>query len=232
MANFYSYVLKAGVELQASVPGKLIVVDNVTAATGVDITPMLNNATGRTMPGRKKGFKCWTDYDAIILKAATDCTVSLFLSTTDVSLGFTDGSSVNVAGSVAITNDGTSRVPVDLANGTVNVNAVNVGINNTDANPVPVRLQAMKTLVALAPKVYGPGAAAGLVNDATLLRLRVRNNSVAGLLAIGGADVTLANAAIILKPGEMWVEEDAAGAAWYACTDTAGTEARIMGVKG
>lgn len=228
---FYRIPLKAGVEHVQYIAGSLILVDGIDGAAGVDVTPIFNNSPQVTMPARKAGFKYRTNYDAVALRAAVDCVVGIFLTTNDVSLGFTDGAQVNVLGSVELTNGVDKRVPVDLANGTVNVNAVNVGINNTDANPVPVRPQAMKTLVTFVPKVYGPGAAAGLVSDASLLRLRVRNNSQAGLLAIGSADVTMANAAIILKPGEMWVEEDAAGAAWYACTDTAGTEARIMGVK-
>jgi hypothetical protein len=50
-------------------------------------------------------------------------------------------------------------------------------------------------------------------------------------VAIGGAAVTMANAAIILRPGDIWVEDDAPGAAWYAVADTAGADVRVMGVK-
>jgi hypothetical protein len=230
MANFYQYVLKAGVEYQAPQSGRLIVVDSVDGAAGVDITPMLNNGTGRTMPSRKKGFKCWVDFDAVVLKAATDCTVSLFLSTSDVSLGFTDGSAVSVSGGVSILNAGDQRVPVDIAGANVQVTATNVGINNADANPVPVRAAALSTLTNGAPVAIG-AAAAQFSGDATLRRLRVRNSSATLAVAIGGPNVTLGNAAIVLQPGDVWLEDDAAGAAWYGIASQAGATLCVMGMK-
>jgi hypothetical protein len=41
----------------------------------------------------------------------------------------------------------------------------------------------------------------------------------------------MANAALILEPGDTWAEDDAAGAAWYAVSDIAGADVRVMGVK-
>jgi hypothetical protein len=41
----------------------------------------------------------------------------------------------------------------------------------------------------------------------------------------------MAKAAIIIGPGEMWIEDDAAGANWYAISDTAGADLRMLGVK-
>jgi hypothetical protein len=230
MANFYQYTLKAGQEVQAGQSGKLIVVDSVVGADGVDITPMFNNGTGRTMPNRKKGFKCWTDYDAVVLKANADCVVSLFLSTSDVSLGFTDGSSVNVAGGVSILNGADARIPVDLAGGNVTVNAAGVTISNTTAAPVPTKEVRGVTVVDLAAVVVGV-AAVKIVGDATLSGLRIRNNSAANKLALGGAGVTMANAAVILQPGETWVENDVPGANWYGISDAAGADVRAQGVK-
>jgi hypothetical protein len=43
--------------------------------------------------------------------------------------------------------------------------------------------------------------------------------------------VTLANAAIRLLPGDVWVEDDAPGAAWFAVSDTAATMVQIQGLK-
>jgi hypothetical protein len=243
MADYYEFNLKAGQEFLAAVSGQLILVDDIGAADGIDITPVLNNSNGRTMPARKKAFKCWTPYDAVILRADVDTRVSMFLSSKDVSLGFADGALVNVAGEVVIGNDAGQRVPVDVAGGTINVTADNVGISNTDANPVPVKAKTddanpiivkrarLSTLVDLAPKVINAGAAQALVADATLQRIRVRNASATQTVAIGGAGVTLANAAIVLGPGDMWDEDGAAGAAWFAVADADGADVRIQGVK-
>ena len=68
-------------------------------------------------------------------------------------------------------------------------------------------------------------------SDASLRKLRVRNRHATAILAIGGAGVTLANAAIQLQPGEVWLEDDAASAGWYAVSDTDGVKVQIQGLK-
>jgi hypothetical protein len=230
MANYYTYNVKAGVAMPVNVQGKLILVDSIGAASGIDITPVLNSSNGRTMPGRRKGFKCWTDFDSLILESAVDTQVALFLSTTDVSIGFTEGAQVNVAGGVAITNDAGSRVPVDIAGGTVTVNAVNVGINNNDAAAVPFRAQALATIVNIGSVAVGV-AATDLVNDPSLRKLRIRNAHASAVVGLGAAGVTLATAAVVLQPGDVWEEASAAGAHWYAVSDTAATPVVLQGLK-
>lgn len=231
MADLYQYVLKAGMPTQASVQGKMILVDEIVGADGIDITPVLNSSNQRTMPRRKKAFKCWTDYDAVILESDTDCTVLIWLARSDVSLGFADGANVNVQGGVSIVNDQGSRVPVDLAGGTVNVTADNVGISNADDKPVPVKNQALSTLVDNAAVVVNTGAAQMVLAQPTYRRVRFKNAHATAKIALGGAGVTMAKAAIILEPGDVWVEDDAAGATWYAVSDTNGADLRILGVK-
>lgn len=229
--SYYQFRLQAGVPFRVNVSGKLILVDDVDGAAGVDITPIRGGSNQRTMPKRKKAFKFWIDYDAIELQADAACTVSMFLSFTDVSLGFADGALVNVAGGVSVLNGPDSRVPVDVAGGVVNVTADNVGVSNTDANPVPVKLQAFANLVHLPAVAVNTGAAQAVVADATLKRLRLRNESSTARIAVGGAGVTMANAAIILEPGDTFIESDAAGASWFAVSDTNGASLRVMGVK-
>jgi hypothetical protein len=132
---------------------------------------------------------------------------------------------------VAITNGDDQRVPVDIAGGAVTVTASNVGINNADANAVPVRNQALDTIVDHSPSAINTGAAQLLVNDSTYRLLRIRNASNTQVIALGGAAVTLANAAIILQPGDTWEETAAAGAPWYATSDANGADVRVMAVK-
>lgn len=248
--SYYQFRLQAGEPMQAPISGKLILVDDVDGAAGVDITPMRNNSTLRTLPKRKKAFKVWIDYDAVVLRADSACTVSIFLSFTDVSLGFADGALVNVAGGISVLNGLDERVPVDLAGGTVEVTASNVGISNTDANAVPMRQRdgdawkvdqkadsvfitqekVLSNLIDLAAVPVGL-ARVQVLNDATLKRARFRNTHATAAIALGGASVTLADAAVVLQPGDIWNEADAPGAIWHAISDTAGVSLAIMGVK-
>lgn len=240
MADFYVFNLKAGVELQAPVRGRVILVDDIGAANGVDITPMLNGSNGRTMPGRKKAFKCWTDYDAVILRADVDTTVSVFLSSNDVSLGFADGALVNVVGEVVVGNDPQTRVPVDISGGTVEVTASNVAINNDDSKAIPTRQKAgdvfamrlvrSTNIVDGAPVVVGV-ARVKVSGDNTLQVARFRNASATARIALGGAGVTMDNAVIVLEPGDIWKETDAPGADWYAVSDKADGSMLVQGVK-
>jgi hypothetical protein len=57
--------------------------------------------------------------------------------------------------------------------------------------------------------------------------LRLFNASVANIW-IGGAGLNLTDAAIKLAPGELWVEEAAAGAAWVAMADAANAQLKIQ----
>jgi hypothetical protein len=230
---YYRFQLQAGIALRAPVAGRVILLDDLGGASGLDITPNYGGRDLPTMPGRQKAFKFMEPFDAVTLTAPVDCNVGIFLSASDVSLGFTSGSAVSVSGGqLTIANDGTQRVPVDLAGGVVNVSATNVGVNNNNAAAVPVKNQALSTIVNFAAVTVNAAAqAVQLVSDATLRRLRIRNSHATATIAIGGAGVTLAGSPIQLGPGDMFIEEDAAGAVWYVVTDTAGATVQIQGLK-
>jgi hypothetical protein len=223
MANYYQYKLTGGVPTQVPVSGKLIVVDSIGAANGVDITPMLNNGTGRTMPNRRKGFKCWVDFDGLVLQSEVDTTVALFLSVNDVSLGFTEGAQVNVAGGVSITNDASARVPVDIAGSNIQVTATNVGISNTEATAVPVKQVKGATVVDRAPTNVSAVVVQALAADATRRAARIRNLGPETVALVGSNLTTFANAAVTINAGETWLEDDAPGAAWFVLCDAGNT---------
>jgi hypothetical protein len=228
---YYRIPLKAGVAHVQDVSGALILVDGIDGAAGVDVTPIVNGSRQVAMPARKAGFKYRTQYDAVELVAASDCEVRIFLTNSDVSLGFADGAQVNVLGSVQVTNSADQRLPVDLAGGTITVTAENVGITNDDTMAVPVRSAVLQTIEHTPGSVLNTGVAVLLDNDPLWRKLFIRNASATAIVALGGADVDLTNAAIILLPGETWVEDSAAGAAWYAATDTNATPVTVMGMK-
>ena len=170
----------------------------------------------------------------LTLQATADGTVEFIVTDGDVHSQFDDAETIignEDAQAIPIRAKAGERIPVEIGGSTVEVTADNVGINNDNANAIPVQQQALGTIVHKVPVVINTGAAQALVSDATLKRLVVRNASASATIAIGGAGVTLANAAIVLAPGDMWAEPDAAGAAWYATSDTNGADVRVMGVK-
>ncbi len=147
------------------------------------------------------------------------------------------GTVAPVLGVVTIDNTNDEAIPVLQKPGEV----FSVNVSNSDAQALPVQqkaggvfavqVQALPSIVHRPAAVIGTGAAQLLVSDATYKRLRVKNASAAARVAIGGAGVTLATAAIVLEPGDMWTEDDAAGAAWYAVSDVAAADVRVMGLK-
>lgn len=112
--------------------------------------------------------------------------------------------------------------------GTISAGAMTV--SNSDAAAVPMRHQNLSTVTNIGAVSIGIVETA-LVSDATLKQIRFRNMHAAANVAIGPAGITLATAAIILAPGDTWLEEDAAGIAWKAISDTAATPVAVMGLK-
>lgn len=218
---YYPARLKAGIPFHLQAGGRVILVDTTGDAESIDITPMRGGQEQRTLPKRQKAFKCSMEFDSIVLKAPVDCLVGLFLSMSDVSLGFADGANVSVRGAVSIENDPGNPIPVTFEGGVIEVTASNVGVNNN-----------LKSLIDMTPvSVTAANTRQALVNDPTLKRLRVRNASDSQVIVIGGAGVTMENGAVVLWPGEVWNEDDAPGASWFIVSDAAGAKAQIQGVK-
>lgn len=216
---YYRLKLSANVPYTQDTPGALILIDGVDGADSVDLTLVSNNGGRTRIPDRRAAFKYVERFDSVILEASSDCVVGVFLSFSEVSLGFTNGAQVNVAGEVAVTNDAGNPIPVSVQGGDIFVTANNVGVNND-----------LKTITDFLPVDVGTVAAV-LVGDPAQKRLRVRNGHGSAVVALGGAGVTLANAAVRLLPGDVWIEEDAPGATWYAVSDTANSTVQIQGLK-
>lgn len=228
--SYYRINLKAGNPLRHNAAGKLILLDSTGAAPSVDVRPLSDGSDGVLIPDRKAGFRIVQPFMGVEFTAPVDCTIGVFLTSTDVSNGLTEGSQISVTGQVEVSADTGSPLPVAIEGG-VTLTASNVGINNNDAAAVPTRTQALGNIVDYA-EVTIPGIAAiSLINDPTLRKLRFRNNSVSGVVALGGSAVTVANTPIILQPGDVYMEDDAAGAHWYAITDTPGAKVQLQGLK-
>jgi hypothetical protein len=202
---YYTIKLLANKEFIQSTSGTLILVDSIGLADGVDITPIVNGAEQSVMPMRKAAFRYVTKFDSVKFRADVDCTIAVFLSNSDVNLGFADGAQVTLK-------------------------PTTIGVNNDNDSPIPVQQQDLATIVDVNPVVVGTARVA-LISDPTLKRLRIRNSHASAKVAIGGAGVTLANSSIILLPGDVFFEDDAAGAPWFAISDTAGAVVQLQGLK-
>lgn len=235
MKSFKEY-LAAGVPVKLAVGGKLLYVQRSQAGAVLSIT-FHSGAATQGVAGVGKGFKAGPvgGFDQITFLAAESGTVEFIVTDGDVNAQFDDASTIigNDDGqAVPIRLKAGERLPVDMQGGTVNVNAENVGINNGNASPVPIQYQALATLSNKAAVVVNTGVAQAVLADATLKRAVFRNGSANGAkIGLGGVGVTMATAAIVLQPGETWVETDAAGAAWYAASDINGADLRMLGVK-
>jgi hypothetical protein len=143
------------------------------------------------------------------------------------------GTVTPVLGSVTVTNTDAAAVPVVAKAGS----SWPSYINNTDAQAVPIVQKTGTTLaVSLAAEsAVRPYLAAAVANvaavavtatvgvliavGATRRGLRLRNAG-ANAVAIGATGVTFAAAAVIIQPGEAWIETEAPGAAWYCICNT------------
>jgi hypothetical protein len=90
-----------------------------------------------------------------------------------------------------------------------------IEIKNDAGNPLPATLTLAGALTDVAPVAATDVRVALLAASGTRRSFRVRNAGP-DPVAIGGGAVTFADAVIVLQSGDVWIEDDAPGAAWSA----------------
>lgn len=76
------------------------------------------------------------------------------------------------------------------------------------------------------------GTIADKVIDENLSRVEIRfKNDSDAAIYLGGSGVSKVNSPIKLEPGQMWIEDAAAAARWYAVADGAGKALKIQAVE-
>ncbi|MCM2564823.1 hypothetical protein [Janthinobacterium kumbetense] len=151
-----------------------------------------------------------------------------------------------VLGVVKVDNTNAEAIPMLQKPGEVfevhvnNAVPLPVSVNNTDAQAVFVQPKATavftvddkkRTLIVDAAPVAVGLAATAISSDAAYKRLVIRNDSALAVIALGGAGVTMANAVFFLEPGDVFIENDAPGAAWFGLADVSGGIVQIQGLK-
>ena len=213
-----------------NVAGKLFLIDTVSIPA-VDVEMLRAGSAYFTAPSVGRGFRIFgsAPFSGVRIMAAAGTVLSFFIADEDVQIDTFTGASVVLSGGVVINNGVLNPVPVNILGATLTVN--NVGINNADVNPVPVRAQALTVHVDNAAPMVVSGVPTLLSNDAGLRKLIIRNNDLVNVLTLGGVTVTAVGGAIKLLPGDVWIEQDGAGAAWYGITAGANVNVSIKGMK-
>lgn len=250
----YQEALTANVAVTFPIAGSMFYLKESSGGEVVDVELVRNYAESNKIERVGKGFRMTPaePFEGVKLRATANTTIEFIITDGDVDIWFSEDELI-------IGNDDAQSIPVKTPVGAplavqteagdyveVRTNPANpldvlfagtvepvlgvVTVDNTNAEAVPVQQQALTVIDDKAPVTVGVAATA-LVSDATLKRLRIRNSHATAIIAIGGAGVTLANGAVQLEPGDMFVEEDAAGAAWYAISDTADTIVQVQGLK-
>ncbi|HJV24564.1 MAG TPA: hypothetical protein VJ673_02710 [Aromatoleum sp.] len=137
---------------------------------------------------------------------------------------------------VALTNESGAPIYMEafICAGDVDVQiqtGIQVTVENADAAPVPVYVKNAPAVTGVSDATQAVSAvAAQLVASSGGRRsLRVRNTGTVDV-AIGGAAVAFAGAAVVLMPGECWVEDDGAPCEWWAVTETAAGSVAVQEV--
>lgn len=87
-----------------------------------------------------------------------------------------------------------------------------------------------ETITDIAPVTVGTSATALTAVSTTRKSVRFMNAGSADVY-LGGAGVTTANGCIRIGSGETYIETNAAGAAWYGISGTAGQSVRVQEVS-
>lgn len=202
--SMYSQAIGAGGKWQLAVPGtlfRLIATDN---GEPVDVRFFRGGQQVFNVEGVEAGLyaKPLGGFDRVDITSATAQTVKALVM---------DG------------DGGYDRFIVDIAS---SVGAIAVNLSG-DAF---VTVKQGATIADTAPVTVGVVATALVAASATRKSVRFYNAGTADVY-LGGAGVTTAIGCIKLAPQTAWVEDDAAGAAWYGISGTAGQEVRIQEVE-
>lgn len=208
----YRETITAGQPLYLPVGGRVLYIQNAPSGPILNVEFVRRDSQSQKVERVGKGFKAQPTepFEGVRISTTVTQVVDFIITEGEIEIAFNEDESI---------------------------------IGNTDAKAVPVR-----TVVGQPLEVLFAGTVAPVLGSVTIIQattvtnvepvavtavagvlvaaaagrrgLRVRNVG-ANAVAIGGAGVTFANAAVVIQPGETWNENEAAPAAWSAICDAA-----------
>lgn len=200
--------LKAGVLARVQTTGLYAALVITGAETTVDVAFKARNQVLEELRtiGRSMQVRSDQPFHAVELKSPIDTVVELVVTNGRVTVDGFQGATVNV----------TSPTPLLVSNdrGTPGNLLYVSGVSLSDAPAV--------SITNGTPQACGPVAVVIKTANANAKSLRFSNIGV-DPVAIGAAGITWANRCVVLSPGDVWTEDDAANLAWSAITDAGKT---------
>lgn len=120
---------------------------------------------------------------------------------------------------IEIASATTQTIKIGISDGT--------GGTNQMTGSVVATVKTATSIVNVPFKTVGTVEVLAAAANANRLGLRFLNSGGTNI-ALGGAGLAFADAAIVLAPGQLWVEADAPGAAWVALSDMAGGTLKVQ----
>lgn len=211
--------LKAGQTAKISAPCRTFILEDCGAEASIDVkVEFKGGASLEELGQRQRGFK-FRALDAAIsflhLTAAADTTATVLTSGQNVDVSTIDGAAVTATIDV-------SQLPLEVSNDRGSPgNLLHVtGVSLADAPATALDDAAAVNVTDALTAVLGA--------DANRREVRITNQS-GDPVAIGGASLTWARRAVVLEPGDTWVETRAANLAIKAIC--AATKTATIGVQ-
>ncbi len=210
--------LTAGQTLRQQTTGSYFMLLDTGAAPSVDLVIRVVQQSAEHLTTAKRGTKAKLQngmtFDSVEMTSTVNCVVQFVISDGMVDFETTDGATVLIGNSVAIpvSNDrGSPGNPIYVNSAIAGAPAAGAVVNDA-----PVAMT-------------NTGATQIVAANANRLSLRMTNTGAVPV-ALGALGITWANGAIILQPGDTWIEERAANLAWYGITQAAASTIAVQEV--
>lgn len=213
----FSIPLTANVPLRQFFTGKCIALVDTGAADGVSLTLFgLSQQDAEEFGEVGRNFSLYSPdriFHGAEFTATTNCTLQVIVSNYRVET--LDGANLTV------TLDADQiPLPVETSRGDAPGNPFYVSGLTLDTTPAA-------SIVDDAAVAVTSAGAALLAADADRLEVRFTNIG-SGAVALGAVGITWAKRALVLEPGDTWVETKAAALVWRAITDAGSTASVTM----
>ena len=216
----YDERIAPGSALKITITGSIFYIKSCLAGEVLTVEFLNSSAHGAKVQGVGKGFKASpaARFDGVQITSTVDTQVEFIISDGEIDFAFNTDE-------IIIGNDDSKAVPVRVPAGQrlpVSLDTdISIGVVSVENN--------LNVIVDAAPLAVGI-VATTISNDSTLKKLRIKNVSNMAHIAIGGAQVEMGSP-IVLAPGELFIEDDAAGAHLYAVATGENAFLQIQGLK-